>query len=417
MSKHETILLDKLITSYEKSLHANPFQKSSNRRIIYPMKKYTAYDVQDFDMVDMINQDAITLQKKGYVDIEYDAEHANHMVRLILVLDHIQELYQEYYGKEEMSQEAIALEQLLCDYHEVLQTPWMQTFLKEEMEHLKAKGKLHVYVGKDILHIEQLFQVLAFIDKGGHSYVREMSIQLFQSSKYFEEELKPAFLSVVHKYEPHYLQAKQEEEDLIESELFLILGFRLYPEQFEWCGEVSLKLSDTRIIDTSLYPHGFVMLADQLALVEHIEVSSIHRMLLIENKTNYYRYLPQRKQGELVIFAGGHFSPMRKQCYQKLREHYSGCVQLWSDIDLGGFLMFARLQQEVFPNLTPYQMDVSTFQQYLAYGKQAEASYLKKIEKAKEKEILSQFIEVIDCILETGKTLEQEAIVLAKAQG
>lgn len=59
-----------------------------------------------------------------------------------------------------------------------------------------------------------------------------MSTRLFQNSKYFEQELKSSFLSVLHRYEPGLVQAREEELELADSEVFAYLGFRMYPETF-----------------------------------------------------------------------------------------------------------------------------------------------------------------------------------------
>ena len=57
-------------------------------------------------------------------------------------------------------------------------------------------------------------------------------------------------------------------------------------------------------------------------------------------------------------------------------------------------------------------MDVETFLQYQDYGKSASDEYLTKIKKAKEREDLSVFYDVMDQILTSGKTLEQESMLI-----
>lgn len=186
MSKHQKQLLDKLIQKYENSAHANPNKDNSKRRIMFHLKSYHAYDVQDFDSVEEINADMEELQTKGYIQIVYDQEHTNHMKTIILNLERVSDIYQEYYGKQSKNDEAQQLSQLLHDYQEKIKTPWIQSFIQDEQAYLVKNGTLHKYVGKDMEHIKQLFMVLVYIDEGRNNFMRAMSNALFHDTKYFE---------------------------------------------------------------------------------------------------------------------------------------------------------------------------------------------------------------------------------------
>lgn len=410
MNKHAKKILDQLIHSYEKSLHSNPFQDSSSRRVMYPMKKYPAYDVADLDIVNEINEAMMELAEKQYITIEFDKEHTNHMKRIILNLDHVDEVYENYYGRMERSKEAFQLEQLFHDVYQKIHTEWILSFLKEETCYLKTKGWVHSYVGKDMLHIKGLLQVLKHLNQGHPGFIRKMSNALFQNSKYFETQLKSSFLSVVRKYEPICQRAKEDEYDMRESEIFRSLGFQLYPEEFAWKGRVRFTLNNGTVNDTSSIVHGYMINGDTIQDIKCMDLSLISRIVLIENKANYYHYLKHAKDDELVVFAAGHFSPVRKQLYQLLAPKEE--VYLWSDIDLGGFLMYARLKKEVFPQLKPMHMDKTIFETYQIYAKSVSEEYLAKIKKARQREDLSIFYEVMDHILACGKTLEQEAMII-----
>ena len=67
--------------------------------------------------------------------------------------------------------------------------------------------------------------VLAYIDEGRNNFMRAMSNDLFHDTKYFENELKSSFLSLIHRYEPTYLMAKADDYEMRESEIFRSLGF------------------------------------------------------------------------------------------------------------------------------------------------------------------------------------------------
>lgn len=406
---HAWKILDSLITSYEKSLHAKPFQPDSNRRVMYSMKKYKVYDVQDFGILEEVNEQLQELQRLGYVTLEYDKAHKNHIVRVILCLDKITDIYETYYGRMEKNQEILQLEACLHKAYTTLHTSWMKDFIMEEAGNVRAKNKAKILKGCSLYKVKAVLQVLSYVEQENLGYLRQMSVRLFQDSKYFENELQKLFLSIVHHYEPCYVENSRQDYDMSDREVFAHLGFSLYPELFAFCGDVRLCFKDGRIMDTSLFPKGFVLQGDMVEDIQAIEPKQCERILLVENKTNYYERIQHRSSEELVIFAQGHFSPKRKAFYS-LFTPLAVKAALWSDIDLGGFTMFARLKKEVFPQLTPYQMDVETYRRYLPFAYTRTSSYLKKVEKALDKEELACFHEVMREIIKEGKTLEQEAI-------
>lgn len=410
MGKHSKAILDQLIRSYEKSVHSNPFTESHNRRITYLMKKYKEYDVADLDAVREINGQIEQLVKKGYVIVDYDKEHINHMVRIILNLACVNAIYEEYYKRGERSQEAIQLEQILSEANEQIQTLWMKQFLKDEMVHLKETGWGYHRTGKDLAHIKGLIQTLCYIDHGNCSYVRTMSVQLFSDSKYFENEIRSNLISIVKKYEPVCLSNK--DDDLTDSEVLRIVGLELYPEELEWTGDISILFTNGEKISTAVFTAGFILCADSLEKIESFYCNNIQRIILVENKASYYDMAKCKQPEDLIIFAGGHFSPVRRAFYKMIDQCYQGNIYLYSDIDLGGFLMYARLKREVFHNLQPYAMDKATYLHYLPYAKEADDAYLQKVWNAREKDEFACFKEVIECILENRKTLEQEAMMI-----
>lgn len=411
MSKHQKQLLDKLIQKYENSMHANPSKENPTKRVMFHLKNYRAYDVQDFDIVEEINADMEELQSKGYLQIVYDQEHMNHMKTIILNLDRVSDIYQEYYGKQSKNEEVQQLSQLLQDYQKKIKTSWIQTFIHDEQAYLINNGCLHKYVGKDIDHIKQFFMVLAYIDEGRNNFIRAMSNDLFHDTKYFENELKSSFLSVIHRYEPTYLLAKADDYEMRESEIFRSLGFQLYPEEFAWCAPIQLYFKDGTCIDTTPFQKGFILSGDMLSDIEHMEIQA-KRLVLIENKANYYHYLKHKQPDEAIVFAGGHYSPVRKQLYECMREGFQGEIYLSSDIDLGGFLMYARLKEEVFPNLKPYHMSLDVYEKYLKYARSVDEAYIDKINKARSREDLAIFHDVMDAIVKHKKALEQEAMII-----
>lgn len=95
-------------------------------------------------------------------------------------------------------------------------------------------------------------------------------------------------------------------------------------------------------------PYGLALPSTSINQIVSIDLTRIQKIVFIENKTNYDEYiLSELTHDTLAVYHGGFLSPQKKKLFQKLGEavqtNYD--VFFWADIDLGGFQMFAQLQQ------------------------------------------------------------------------
>ncbi len=86
-------------------------------------------------------------------------------------------------------------------------------------------------------------------------------------------------------------------------------------------------------------------------------------------------------------------------------------VFYWGDIDMGGFNMFCRLRENIFPDLLPYNMDTQCFERYKTNGLQRNSSYLNKIAELKKNERYAVFYDVIYLVIKSGVTVEQKTFI------
>lgn len=73
--------------------------------------------------------------------------------------------------------------------------------------------------------------------------------------------------------------------------------------------------------------------------------------------------------------------------------------------------MFCRLRENIFPTLSPYNMDCECFNRYNSKGLPRSKTYLEKIAKLKNDARYAMFIDVIDLISDCAVTVEQEAFI------
>ncbi|MDW7659163.1 MAG: DUF2220 family protein, partial [Bacillota bacterium] len=170
----------------------------------------------------------------------------------------------------------------------------------------------------------------------------------------------------------------------------------------------------------------------------------IRRILFVENRTNFHWLVQRRGQNEdwfdtLLVYHGGCYSPSKGRFFQKLKEavarveqpavpvsdeHFSGLDQSvdkarlthidvyhWSDIDLGGFLIFNRLKQNFFPQLMPWHMDRSDLLSHLNQAQPISRAYAERLRRLLADERYQVFHPVIGLALDRGVRLEQEALL------
>ncbi|MCM1530367.1 MAG: DUF2220 domain-containing protein [Alistipes sp.] len=155
---------------------------------------------------------------------------------------------------------------------------------------------------------------------------------------------------------------------------------------------------------------GSCILASCVRDICQISLNGIHRILFIENRTNYAEYCTrERTEDELVVYHGGFYSPQHGEFFWKLHEAAGQTpVYFWADIDYGGFQMFHRLKSNIIPDLQPFRMDVKSFDVHKAHGLARSEAYFQKLSCLLESTEFSMFHPVIKQMLKENITIEQE---------
>lgn len=258
-----------------------------------------------------------------------------------------------------------------------IRTPWILNWLKEKTagiykgkalseEELPARELLYqCMIGLD--HLEQ--------DADEPMLVRVFSRRFLGNSKIFEKKCKTMVLHGARTYHPDVPEDKDAMDDVDVLEQLHLEG---YSQELTLKGALRLCLTgpdDTvKSLDTADYPYGLVLNQQTLSHVEICEEQAISRVLLIENKANFMA--ESYEPGKLVIFTHGYITPTERKFLVRLREvldrqnemgtpvRYQHC----GDLDFGGICIYRYLREKVFPNLTPYCMDITTYEACLAAG-------------------------------------------------
>lgn len=146
--------------------------------------------------------------------------------------------------------------------------------------------------------------------------------------------------------------------------------------------------------------------------MENLNVKNANKIIFIENKANYIDYIQNKmEKGEFVVYHGGMYGENKGHFFKKLYEATKECeFYHWSDIDIGGFKIFARLKK-IIPKLKPYLMDKEAFYSQKQYWKEMNEEYREKLVKLKEQGEYNYFYDLIEEMLKNNSKLEQEAFI------
>ena len=258
-----------------------------------------------------------------------------------------------------------------------IRTSWILNWLEE-----KTAG---IYKGKTLSEVELsarelLYQCMVGLDHLEQDADEPMLVRVFSrrflgNSKIFEKKCKTMVLHGARTYHPDVPEDKDAMDDVDVLEQLHLEG---YSQELTLKGALRLCLTgpddSVKSLDTADYPYGLVLNQQTLSHVEICEEQAISRVLLIENKANFMA--ESFEPGKLVIFTHGYITPTERKFLVRLREvldrenemgtpvRYQHC----GDLDFGGICIYRYLREAVFPDLTPYRMDITTYEACLAAG-------------------------------------------------
>lgn len=411
--KIERDLLTQLLDKYERS---NFYRKGTipTRRILLKLYDngqcdFPQYDIEQSDQRLRINAAVATLAAKGLVSYEWMKGEENHIISKVwLNYDQLDAVY-KYVGRRAKSEiiDEICVE--ILETLEKVNAEWAKKFLQEAYHFISEKQSLGSQIPEDKKERDDLFQAIRFLETiGEHELLeRVFSIQCFGDSKKFEHTVKPKLVSILRKN-------LDNEEDAKEEELLRQIGIVKYPEQFEFCGDVSLVFQNGAQVDFVPLKSGSCICLPDLLRGRFILNPSIKTIISIENKANYVDYLSKNMHGdELVIFHGGQYSPSKRRFLLAVAEAAADRRWFhWGDIDYGGFSMLARLRRGISPSILPYRMNKEELLRYENLTVSFAPSYGEKLKHFLEDPIMKDCWNCIEFMLEQRIKLEQEALLM-----
>lgn len=181
---YEEKLLVCLVAGYRKSKKDTGENLIHRRTKITPEKLYSKYYANDgdFEKISAINHVVERLEEKGYVETERE-NFGTELKSIYLVDDYIEEIEHyllinyQYESKDSKIQKVKALIEHYQYASEICQMEC------EELNEMLIKRQ----IPKNLDELENILKAVAFIDTNENNlYVREMSMEVYGDSKFFE---------------------------------------------------------------------------------------------------------------------------------------------------------------------------------------------------------------------------------------
>ena len=416
---YEKEILKRLLEKYEKSRAFTTGIFSKRIALTVIQESWIQERMERPDEKHLFLNSLNDLKRNGLIDYSWEKYEEGNLVDKIWLIPDVRTIRICYdrLGRTPAKEKADELHEMLeeCLQKIDLESP-LSHFLKICMEELEKKRRIQRFFTDDRKLNEDILKCLVYMEGNQEEQMeRLMSTGLYGDSKYFEKHVKPKVLPILRCIKQEESEDVLEDEDLLREK-----GIVRWPEILEFTGRLVVCLKDEEVIDYRTQKYGAYINSETVKQISEVRPDRIRRVMFIENKANYIWYVTHEKaDNELVIYHGGCYSPLKGKWFQKI---YAGCqkqkekVQYfhWSDIDVGGFRIFRRLQKNIVSELEPYKMDENTLEKYKDDAMEISSeSYLRKLSELGQNLEYACFHGVISVMLKYHIRLEQEKIITA----
>ena len=408
------IILTRLLDKYEKSKHLLEPGRS-NRRVMLRIEKkeLPEYQHETADIRNAFNRAAQELEQEQMISIEW-LKGRPVISGIVLRLDQVECCYQMT-GRTHPKRQAEIVARMAQSALAGVETPWIVSWREDLCENARCTYAVPGYCRKDTVFLSDLLSALAQYDslRGEPVTMRAFSSRCYHNSKTFEREVRDTFLRIAEKYHRGLAETCEHTEMGVRDKL-AYLGVYARPELYEFSGCCTMTTQAGTIDIGAVYPYGIALPSTAVDSIEKIDLSSIQKVVFIENKTNYHEYLISELEPDtLAVYHGGFLSPQKRKLVLKIAGAAceSTSVFFWADIDLGGFQMFAHLQQ-LIPSLQPMRMSGKDVALHWQNGLRRSEEYLERLRQIRSENIYPMFDGAMQEILMRGVTVEQEIFLL-----
>lgn len=410
MDKKQKRVLEYLIDSYEKSKTFLGKNQVNQRFFVSIGKLFPRYlDDAEYEYFCEVNASMNELKSLGLVELELEKNGV--LKGVILNLEQLDFCY-NFLGRMPRKREQ---EELVLLWERVY--PHMDAAAHDDGNRYQPLVKyidaqhMRIRKNQNVEHYHHdmeeyrdlLLAARAVLGNQEEIFIRNFSIQLFHDSKRMEQ-LKNKIEVLLWQYGEY-----QERDSVLEE-----CGIVDTPTYVMIKGNGRIRLGAQKI-DLSLLPGDIALSTESVKSLEDVTVLG-ERVVTVENLTSFHDY---PTKNDFVVYLGGFHNRVKRDfliyLHQMNREK-----EYWhfGDIDAGGFYILEHLRRKTGIPFRALHMNRETLCQYSEDTRPLTENDRKRLLQLKEDvtkrvqqgDVLEDYREVIEYMLEKDCKLEQEAI-------
>lgn len=395
---YEREILVRLVKKYYKRQVTYGQIKNERRIIVKVTEVYKDYEKTNCDLQLKlhINEVAKKLEGKHFITLE-NLRYSDDIVKMFLnegQLYEIESYMEEQYHISTREYLVHSIKQLIKEYRDRGSLP---RYYCGKLEYLIQNSASE----PDILKEREILQMLEFLQNNKRElYVREASMMVYGSSKYFEETRYESVCNVIKE-----LNQGEENEYGFSDEV--LHKYHITGVEQEVClrGDFVIEFPDY-ILETKYLAGGMSLSSKDIPRIKRMKVHT-ENIMTIENKTAFYRF---ENKDYSTVYLGG-FANRHQICFlEKLylenpdRRYYH-----FGDIDVGGFLIHQHLCSATGIGFQLYHMGVIELRN-VRYRHCLQKLSAKDMERMKGLTDHQMYQEAAAEMIKEGVKLEQELL-------
>jgi hypothetical protein len=354
------------------------------------------------------NEQFSLLEKKGLLQLAWIPGETGHLLQSIALpktedgTRHV-EIFR-LLSRTPTADNRTRLESLLLADKFRFQDDWCARAISHILRQLKAeKSPAPFSLTDPVLTLDLLAVLQALPALTVETPFRVFSVRVFNDSKRFEA-IKSHTVSLARLGNPEWKRISAEE---VLRELNLVPN----PTYIHLAGDWQLTTRHGEILNLSGFVPSMGFPSAQTSLLRSACAASV---LCIENLTTFHQRVgqytgePADHRQQAVLCIHGNASPAIRQLLRLLPD--TTPIQLWADMDYGGFNILAQLRKQIGPRIQPYRMDIATFDAYARFSRPLTSSDRRNLQRLSHHPHLKDVSSTIEYLLVRGLKLEQEAI-------
>ncbi len=393
MNNFENELLNDLLNKYENSKLSKEGTKN-NRNIKLTTKDKclkTYIGLDSYKYVEENNAIIKKLEEKGFIKTYFNNDTFEY---LILNLENVDSIY-DYLKRDKPKDELENIKKILNSYKF---SNFLNDFIEYSLTYINSKysyPKIYFKDSKELDLILKSFSYIFSLEEGIKK--RDFSVKYLKDSKLFES-IENKIIKIINDFDEFdYLN---DEDVLANYGIIKNSSYALIKNG------IKFKINN-QIINLNDLKFEFSLSDEMIKNLEILNINS-NKIITVENLTSFYSL---NEEDSTIIYLAGFHNHTKAALLKKIYEKYPNLTYYhFSDIDVGGFLIFMNLKNKTKIPFIPYKMSINELINNKNNLKTLTENDKKRLLKLKENKEFNVFKDVIDYMLLNNCKLEQEIL-------